>query len=407
MSVLQGTNSLISKIQNQTLVRETIYRYGPIARKDIAKILSLTPPTITSNVSNLIKNGLVYECQPQVASTVGTGRPPIEVDFIADSRFAIGIDALHSSTSVSLVDLRGNIILHKDFPVISRNYPETISELASIVHQLIALIEIDQSKILGVGIAFPGLIDSAGGIVHTNQAFSWKDKPLAADLSALVPFPVWIENNAKARAIAENIFSKTLQSNFIYVFVSRGITCPLMIQNELHLGNTFGAGEIGHSIFDNRGPLCPSGGHRGCLNSLSSENAMLSRCQQLLDSDANTILRKICPHGTELTLEHIFEAQALGDIMVSYIIEEGISFLAKALAMLINFTSPSSILVDSQIYSIKSNQELLLSNLEQLIFGISVEDINFHFLPVDLLRGTKGGAALVIRNAFLSADEVE
>ena len=51
----RGTNLPRVKKQNEALIKEIIYKYGPISRSKIAEMLSLTPPTITTNVSSLIE----------------------------------------------------------------------------------------------------------------------------------------------------------------------------------------------------------------------------------------------------------------------------------------------------------------------------------------------------------------
>ena len=48
----RGTNLPRVKKQNEALIKEIIYKYGPISRGKIAEMLSLTPPTITTNVSS-------------------------------------------------------------------------------------------------------------------------------------------------------------------------------------------------------------------------------------------------------------------------------------------------------------------------------------------------------------------
>ena len=56
-----GTNQEYLKSRNTESVKEVIYKYGPISRSEVAKMLRLTPPTITTNVANLIRQGLVRE----------------------------------------------------------------------------------------------------------------------------------------------------------------------------------------------------------------------------------------------------------------------------------------------------------------------------------------------------------
>lgn len=56
----RGTNLPRVKKQNEALIKEIIYKYGPISRSKIAEMLSLTPPTITTNVTSLIERLGLY-----------------------------------------------------------------------------------------------------------------------------------------------------------------------------------------------------------------------------------------------------------------------------------------------------------------------------------------------------------
>ena len=49
----RGTNLPRVKKQNEALIKEIIYKYGPISRGKIAEMLSLTPPVTASLQSSL------------------------------------------------------------------------------------------------------------------------------------------------------------------------------------------------------------------------------------------------------------------------------------------------------------------------------------------------------------------
>ena len=69
-----GNNQERVKIQNTESIKEIIYKYGPISRAEIADMLHLTPPTITTNVANLIQQGMVYECDSEEKKESSVGQ---------------------------------------------------------------------------------------------------------------------------------------------------------------------------------------------------------------------------------------------------------------------------------------------------------------------------------------------
>ena len=58
MGRLHGNNLTNVKKHNEILIKEVVYKYAPISRSEIADMLSLTPPTITTNITELNGEGV-------------------------------------------------------------------------------------------------------------------------------------------------------------------------------------------------------------------------------------------------------------------------------------------------------------------------------------------------------------
>ena len=107
----KGKNLPLIKEKNSNLIKQTIYRYSPISRIGVAQRLSLANATITSNVVELMKQGLVREIGiPQAAECKGMGRPPILLEFITDSRYVVGVELNPYETVMAATDLRGKVV---------------------------------------------------------------------------------------------------------------------------------------------------------------------------------------------------------------------------------------------------------------------------------------------------------
>ena len=239
----RGTNLPRVKKQNEALIKEIIYKYGPISRSKIAEMLSLTPPTITTNVSSLIERGLVYEFAAEDSDVEerSLGRKPIKINFIQDARYAIGVEMNPYQMAICMLDLRGNEKISMKYPPMNGVYVEEMDMLARNIDKLISESGVDPEKILGVGMGLPGFVESKVGIKT-----GWNNKNIARDLSRRLDIPVLIENNARARAIGEEMFGKTLRpDSFAYYLISYGIACPLFVKNRMITGENASAGEAG------------------------------------------------------------------------------------------------------------------------------------------------------------------
>ena len=165
-------------------------------------------------------------------------------------------------------------------------------------------------------------------------------------------------------------------------------------------GQSAAAGEIGHTVVQRNGPVCPTCGNRGCLEALTGERAILQQCRGIMATDAPTILKDLCREPKELTMDQVLMAQDAGDVAVSQVIEEAIEYLGIALANTINLISPRAVVLEGRILSTPKNQARMLQTVEQYMFNVHSGMIDFAFLPYDLNRGARAAAAVVVKEVL-------
>ena len=107
----------------------------------------------------------------------------------------------------------------------------------------------------GVAISMPGRIDTEKGIAHTGGAFQWvHDYPAAEKYGAVFGKPCTIANDGKCAASAENWIGALADVNAGAVLVlGTGIGGGIVINNEVWMGATGGAGELSAFITDHEG----------------------------------------------------------------------------------------------------------------------------------------------------------
>lgn len=399
-----GNNLERVKSQNTESIKEIIYKFGPISRAEIAEMLQLTPPTITTNVANLIQQGMVYECEntPSEENRRTLGRRRILIDFVPDAKYAIGVECGYHGMLICLVDIRCNVVVERKYEDKTDEYEETIDAVTQHVNELLKEENIPREKIAGIGIAFPGFVDQYGGILRYGAINKWKDKQVTRDLEARTGFACVMENNVRCCAIGEEMRRDKLRpETFAYFLVSRGLGCPMVIRNRLHVGEMTGAGEVGHMVVDPKGPVCPTCGNRGCLEGISSEQAIRNRCRQAVAEGIPTFLNVVCADPLNPQIEEILQAQCSNDRVVCTIIEDAITYLGIGLANIINFISPPLVIMDGRILQNEQNQKLLIEITRNNLFSQNVEEVNIEFVPFNKFRAARGAAALVIKKFIL------
>ncbi len=406
----QGNNLIRVKKQNEVLIKEIVYKYGPISRSEIAEMLSLTPPTITTNVNTLIKQGYIYELSTERpdekdpgASSAPLGRRPVKIDFVEDVCYVVGAELNKYQIAVCVMNLRGKIKAKRTYVPQFNDYQATLQDLAEQIECAIQEAGVDREKILGVGVGLTGFVDSKNGVLKKSGYRNWEtDQKVAKLLQTKLDLPVTIENNARMRAIGEEMLGNSLYADtFAYYLISYGLACPMYIKNSVLTGETSGAGEIGHVVVDIHGPRCEVCGDYGCLEELASERAILKHAKERMRNGDATMLNELVKNPEDLTMKEILAAEECQDELACEIVEHAIQYLGVQLANIINFTSPPLVIIDGYIMKLKRNRRLILEETRRHLFGVDDQDIEFRFIDFDQYTGAKGAGAFAIKKYFI------
>ena len=114
---MEKANHAQTKLHNSQLVLNLIYEKGPISRAEIVNLTSLTPPTVSRLVAELIESDLVDEIG--YGPSTG-GKRPILLRVNDDARHLIGLDLGAGSFSGAIINLRGKVCHRASLPLQDR-----------------------------------------------------------------------------------------------------------------------------------------------------------------------------------------------------------------------------------------------------------------------------------------------
>ena len=394
----KGSNHQLLKQNNHNLIKKYIYRNSPISRVEIAHQLGLTTATITGMVNPMISSGLLRETVAPTEEGKGAGRPRMMLEFVPEAYYICGVDVGVYHTNYVVTDIRGNVISTRHTEQRLGEYHVTLERLTREIPDFLSGTGIPSEKILGVGICLPGMIDGSADKIYDIFYEGWTEHNLCAELGQRLGLKVEVENNVRARAISAELFDRIVKAEpFAYFFVSFGVACQMIIDGKVLYGQSAAAGEIGHTVVQRNGPVCPTCGNRGCLEALTGERAILQQCRDIMDADTPTMLRELCQNPKMLTMDQVLKAQEKGDKAVGIIIADAIEYLGIALANTINLISPRAVVLEGRILSSPKNQVRMLRTVEQYMFNVHSGMIDFTFLPHDPDRGARAAAAVVVK----------
>ena len=421
--IIESGNSLLeTRRRNGILIKNKIFRTEHAMRGEIAKELGLTLPTITNSINEMIKEGVVEpEPLPEECLSGGYGRKPQMVRFRREAGYSIGIELGAYHTRAVLVNLRGEVVEERTRRKAALQYGEMLAQVTELVDELcgcVPSLQKEEGKLIGIGIGVPGFVDTEGGTIRQNFRGDWNGRPLGADLRERYPVPILIDNNTRFRAMGyEMQLRGTRPKMFAYLFISRGLACPIMYNDLVLSGAGAGAGELGQTILlyagvngekrttdtDRKESVAADQKRTVTADQIASESALFEKCREEMERGRLLQLKKSCRDATELSIRQILDLQQAGDPEIDALVEECIFGQALVMANVVNLLNPNTVVVDARMMSFPANREKLIRYARAHFYGMNAEDVEIRFHEYHSYDGALGAALGTIQKNFLNA----
>lgn len=263
---------------NRSLILRTLFRSDPMSRADLARATGLTRVSVSRIVDDLAAEGLVRESGPSPEGRVG--KPSTLIALNPDSYHVVSLDlSAYAELTGAIMNLDGAVVHSMSVPTDGARGSALLQKVCALAS---ALVKRSTVRVLGVGVGSPGVVNTEG-VVREAVAFDWHDLDVAAAISAVVPAPVHVANDANAAALAARTYGQPGVDNLALVRIGQGIGSGVIVGGALVTGDRFTAGEIGHVLVDEGGEVCRCG-RRGCLEVVAAVPYLR---QRLADSPAS------------------------------------------------------------------------------------------------------------------------
>ena len=229
---------------NLSIVLRMLHFSGSVSRSQITSVSGLNRSTISDLVSELEELGLVTESD---GSTKSSGRPSHVVS-ASDNVIAFSVNPDIDATTVGVVTLGGRVLQKKRvFTRLQPSADQAIEIAAQIIQEMRGGFS-PEVMVAGVGVAIPGQVRLADGVVRHAPHLNWVEAPFGAKLAQLTGLPVYLDNDASLGCMAEYNFGAARGFNdVVYVFAGSGGIGGGAIVNGRQLRGAAGyAGELGH-----------------------------------------------------------------------------------------------------------------------------------------------------------------
>jgi len=363
--------SPIQKSRMSTILK-SILNNKKITRNRLGEILRLSPSSIVKYIKILMELGLVQETDQEL-SPVGRRSTFIQLNPAGQINIAVSLDV--SEMKGVLINTVGKVLSEHSVPIFfGIDKDELLAALLQLLDGLVAEAAKFKKKIFGIGIGLGGYIDPKHGVSHEYLfAKNWYDVPLKAQIEKAYNIPCFLVNDANACALGEKYYGRGLGvEHFLCVWLGEGIGMGIIVNGEIYTGNSYYAGEFGHTHATNNGRLCFCG-HTGCLETISSKQYILSAVREGLHQGVNSEVLKYCDNDfSKLKIEHLVTAANNGDRLARNIFEQTGRHLGEKLADIANIFNPEMIVLRGPVID---GNRFLFETIERIVMNSSLRQI--------------------------------
>lgn len=326
-----ATNIMKVRLFNLWAAFEAVRTYGPIARARISDITGLSKQATSDLVNELLSLGFVRtEKSTKKPSERGVGKPSTPIVINSEGAFTIGLHVDFGQQTAVAVNLAGEILGHEAGVLDDLEPAAAARDIGATAARLLGSVDLDRSRLLGIGLATPGPFAVAG--LSPPRLPGWDGVDIRERLHRETALPVLLANDGQCAITAEWRFANAARtlSNFVYVYLGMGVGSGIMVHGAAFGGASGNAGEFGHTTVVPGGHPCICG-KRGCLETYVS---------------VDSALRYLAAHGIEVgSMQELSERFDATHPVVAAWIEEGTEPLRIGLNTIENLFDPQTIML--------------------------------------------------------------
>lgn len=233
----------------------------------------------------------------------------------------------------------------------------------------------------GIGLSLCGNIDQASGDAILVANLYWRYVPFGRMTRERFGIPNYLATDVRMALLAEVLWGKAKGLKHVaWMTLGTGYGGYLFLDGKLYGGAHGFAGNLGHSIYDERiGDACGCG-QKGCFESFVAGPAIAGQGQKALEQGRSSVLFELTSNGEQkVTTRMVFQAEAKGDIAAQEIINEVIRKLGISLSSMVNLLDLEMIILGGGVWKGSPN---FISRVDQRIREFAMTEEAKHDLKI-------------------------
>ncbi|MBT2483641.1 MULTISPECIES: ROK family transcriptional regulator [unclassified Microbacterium] len=206
------------RARNLARVLRLVHVGGSRSRAQLTSATGLNRSTIADLVAELVSEGWVVEREPDSVGRVGRPSPVVEA---SPNTVVIAVNPEIDAVEIAAIDLARTTAVRERIESASVLTAADVAELVADVIDRWRQGALADARLVAVGVAVPGLVRAADGLVRNAPHLGWTDAPLGDLIARATGLPVAVGNDASLGALAEHLFGAAEGANDV-VYLNGG-----------------------------------------------------------------------------------------------------------------------------------------------------------------------------------------
>lgn len=289
-------------------------------------------PHLLNDTQELIDSEAPQAMSPERAASLAS--PPDAI--LRDAtRYVIGVDIGGTSLRLALANGAGRILGRWSASTAGTGDAATILRLMRDgVDALLREASLPSHSLSAIAAGAPGVTNADEGIViATSYLMGWRDVPFRHMLETEFGIPAFVDNDVNVAAIGElraGLAQGT--TDFVFLAIGTGIGAGIVLNNEVHRGGIWTAGEIGYMLVPGTSDAPVERGQPGALESLVGGEGIRQQWRSVW-SDKSTSL------PIDATATQVFDQALKGDALAKGVLDRtarALSYAIHNIALVLN-----------------------------------------------------------------------
>ena len=262
-------------------------------------------------------------------------------------RLYVGVDVGGTKIQASLAGEDGEVRRRVRRPTPRRGHADdALAAIEGTIQDLLREEGLGAGDLEAVGVAVPGVVDTAKGLVVVTPNMNLSGAKVGGRLERRLGVTVALGNDCNLGILGEAWRGAAVGVESAFgIFVGTGIGGGFVQDGRLWRGARDAAAEIGHIVMEIGGPVCGCG-NRGCLEALASRTAIERDLRAAMKAGRRTVLAKMLKSGRGPIRSGVLrDALAQGDRLVTEVLRRAAEVLGHACLTVRHLVDPEVIVL--------------------------------------------------------------